>query len=97
MKDIIEVMIADDHILMREGIKQLLEFDGNIRVIAEAGNGSECLEKLKVFHPDVLLLDINMPEINGMEVLKKVKADKVDSKILMLTVHNEVEIGRAHV
>ncbi len=91
MKDIIEVMIADDHILMREGIKQLLEFDGNIRVIAEAGNGSECLEKLKVFHPDVLLLDINMPEINGMEVLKKVKADKVDSKILMLTVHNEVE------
>lgn len=91
MKDIIEVMIADDHILMREGIKQLLEFDGNIRVIAEAGNGSECLEKLKVFHPDVLLLDINMPEINGMEVLKKVKADKVDSKILMLTVHSEVE------
>lgn len=95
MKDIIEVMIADDHILMREGIKQLLEFDGNIMVIAEAGNGSECLEKLKVFHPDVLLLDINMPEINGMEVLKKVKADKVDSKILMLTVHNVEYLIRA--
>ena len=91
MKSCIKVMIADDHILMREGIKNLLEFDGKIKVIAEAGNGSECLEKLKVYRPDILLLDINMPEINGMEVLKILKTNKTDVKILMLTVHNEVE------
>lgn len=57
----IKVMIADDHILMREGIKQLLEFDGSIEVIGQAGDGNECLELLKTVHPDVLLLDINMP------------------------------------
>ncbi|MCM1241266.1 MAG: response regulator transcription factor [Roseburia sp.] len=91
MKKYIDVMIADDHIMMREGIKQLLEFDGNIKVTTEAGNGTECLEKLKVYHPDILLLDINMPEINGMEVLKKIKESKSDVRVLMLTVHNEVE------
>lgn len=69
----IKVMIADDHILMREGIKQLLEFDGKIEVIAEAGNGIECLEILEKVHPDVLLLDINMPIKNGIEVLKNIR------------------------
>lgn len=91
MDDTIKVMIADDHNLMREGIKQLLELDGNIKVIAEAGDGVECLEKLKEYNPDILLLDINMPEKNGIEVLKTLKEDKLDVKVLMLTLHNEVE------
>ena len=57
----IKVMLADDHVLMREGIRQLLEFDGTISVIAEANNGVECMEQLLSVHPDILLLDINMP------------------------------------
>lgn len=88
---IIKVMIADDHNLMREGIKQLLEFDGSIKVIAEASNGIECLNKMKQFEPDVLLLDINMPEKNGLEVLEQLKSEKTKTKILILTVHNEIE------
>ncbi len=88
---IIKVMIADDHNLMREGIKQLLEFDGSIKVIAEASNGIECLDKVKQFEPDVLLLDINMPEKNGLEVLEELKSEKTKTKILILTVHNEIE------
>ncbi len=91
MAENIKVMIADDHILIREGIKQLLEFDGTIHVISEAGNGIECLEKLEVCNPDILLLDINMPVKNGIEVLKKIKEEKMNVKVLMLTVHNEVE------
>lgn len=87
----IKVMIADDHILMREGIKQLLEFDGTIEVIAEAGDGVECLEKLKVVSPDVLLLDINMPNKNGIDVLQNVRDKAMDLKVLILTVHSEVE------
>lgn len=86
-----KVMIADDHSLIREGIKQLLEFDGSIEVIAEAANGIECLEKLKVSSPDVLLLDINMPEKNGIEVLQELKESKSVVKVLILTVHNELE------
>lgn len=58
----IRVMIADDHSLIREGLKQLLEFDGSIEIVGEASNGVECLEKLNESSPEVLLLDINMPE-----------------------------------
>lgn len=87
----IKVMIADDHVLMREGIRQLLEFDGGIEVIAEANDGVECLEKLKTVKPDVLLLDINMPNKNGIEVLEKIRNKNLNIKVLILTVHNEVE------
>lgn len=87
----IKVMIADDHSLMREGIRQLLEFDGSIEVIAEANDGEECLDRLQLFNPQVLLLDINMPKKNGIEVLEEIKRKKTDIKILILTVHTEIE------
>lgn len=87
----IKVMIADDHSLIREGLRQLLEFDGSIEIIAEASNGIECLEKLNNFEPDVLLLDINMPEKNGIDVLKEMKEKGSSVKVLILTVHNELE------
>ena len=87
----INVMIPDDHSLIREGLKQLLEFDGTIKIVGEASNGIECLEKMNVYNPDVLLLDINMPEMNGIEVLKKMKDDNSQVKVLILTVHNEMD------
>ena len=87
----VKVMLADDHALMREGIKHLLEFDGSIEVIDEANNGKESLEKLEKIEPDILLLDINMPDMNGIEVLEELKKQNKNIKILMLTVHSEVE------
>lgn len=87
----IKVMLADDHVLMREGIKHLLEFDGSIEVIEEANDGIECLEKLKQKRPDILLLDINMSDMNGIEVLEELKRVNDPLKVLMLTVHSEVE------
>ena len=72
-------------------LKQLLELEGDFQVIAEACDGIDCMEKLKEQIPDVLLLDINMPRMNGLEVLQKIKDEKIDVKILVLTVHNEVE------
>ena len=87
----IKVMLADDHVLMREGIRQLLEFDGMIEVIEEANDGIECLEKLEKSKPDVILLDINMPKKNGIEVLKEIRMKNLPIKVLILTVHNEVE------
>ncbi len=87
----IKVMIADDHSLIREGLRQLLEFDGSIQVVGEAANGVECLDNLVKYNPEVLLLDINMPELNGIDVLKKMKEDRSPVKVLILTVHNELE------
>ncbi len=87
----IKVMLADDHILIREGIRQLLEFDGSIEVIDEASDGEECLEKLAKSRPEVLLLDINMPKKNGIDVLQEIKKKNINVKVLILTVHNEVE------
>ena len=87
----IKIMIADDHSMIREGLKNLLELDREIQVIAEAVDGEDCLNKLQVVKPDVLLLDINMPKKNGLEVLKSLKSKKSKLKVLVLTVHNEIE------
>lgn len=87
----VKIMITDDHSMIREGLKNLLELDGDIEVIDEAEDGIECLDKLKTVSPDVLLLDINMPRMNGLEVLAKLKEIKSNVKVLVLTVHNETE------
>lgn len=87
----INIVIADDHAMMREGIKKLLEYDGSIKVVAEAADGSECLSILEKIHPDILLLDINMPVKNGIEVLQEIRQKDNELKVLILTVHNEVE------
>lgn len=87
----VKIMIADDHSMVREGLKSLLELDGDIQVIEEAVDGEDCLEKLKTCKPDVLLLDINMPKKNGLEVLQCINKSNLKVKVLVLTVHNEVE------
>ena len=87
----IRIMITDDHSMIREGLKNLLELEGDIEVVAEAENGIECLDKLYDVNPDVLLLDINMPKMNGLEVLQNLKERKSKVKVLVLTVHNETE------
>lgn len=86
-----KIIIADDHSMVREGLKQLLELDGDIRVIGEAGDGEDCLKILQKKMPQILLLDIDMPNMNGLEVLKRIKKEKMDLKVIILTVHNEIE------
>lgn len=87
----INVMIVDDHKMVREGLKKILEFDGDIQVVDEADNGQECIKKLRSAKPDIILLDINMPVMNGIETLQALKKKRKKYKVLMLTVHNEVE------
>ena len=87
----IKLVIADDHSMIREGLRQLLELDENIKVVAEASDGIEALQKLKEFNVDVLLLDINMPNMNGLETLKNIKYNNIDVKVLILTIHNEID------
>ena len=103
----ISIIIVDDHKLIREGLKQLIEFNEDMTVIAEYSNGIDYLKEIDNNIADIILLDINMPDMNGLEVLDKIKQHNKDQKVIILTVHNEVEylvkarkykeIGRAHV
>ena len=87
----VKVILADDHSMIREGLKQLLELTGDIQVVGEAADGIECLNLLKKVKADILLLDINMPNMNGLQVLEKISKTQTTIKVLMLTVHNEIE------
>jgi DNA-binding NarL/FixJ family response regulator len=81
----IHVMIVDDHTLLREGVKQLFEAEPDIMVVEEAANGTEAVGKLNVLNPDVLMLDINMPEMNGREVMEYLKDRSLDVNVLVLS------------
>lgn len=92
MNEQIRIVIADDHSMIREGLRQLLELDGDILVVGEAGNGEECLELIKQVKPDVVLLDINMPVMNGLKMLEVLRgSEDKNQKVLILTIHNEIE------
>lgn len=87
----IRVMIVDDHKMVREGLTKLIEFDHEIEVVEEADGGMDCMKKYRAAKPDVILLDIDMPDMNGIETFNLLKRKKRRPKILILTVHNEIE------
>ncbi|HWR61831.1 MAG TPA: response regulator transcription factor, partial [Clostridia bacterium] len=87
----IRIMIADDHSIVREGLKQLLELEEDFSVVGQASNGVETIERVKELKPDVLLLDINMPIMNGIKALRKLKEDGIDTKVVILTIHEDRE------
>jgi DNA-binding NarL/FixJ family response regulator len=87
----IEVILADDHVLVRDGIKALLEDEQDILVINEASNGKEALNVLKTHQPHVVIIDIRMPEMNGIELVKVIKSNYPDIKTLVLSMHDSEE------
>ena len=87
----VNILLADDHRMVREGLKQLLETDSEINVVAEAGDGYECLNLTNKTKPDIVLLDINMPNMDGIQVLNIMKQQKMLWKVIVLTIHNEIE------
>lgn len=87
----IKLLLVDDHKLFRNGLKILLENTGEFEVIGESGSGSEFLEQLKTLHPDVVMLDIEMPDINGIEATKRAIAIQSDLKIISLSMYEQDE------
>jgi NarL family two-component system response regulator LiaR len=81
----IRILIVDDHAVVRKGIRALLATEHDLEVIGEAENGEEAVVLYGELKPDLLLLDLIMPKVNGIEVIKKIKADQHDAKILVLT------------
>ncbi len=86
-----DIIIADDHKLFRNGLKYMLEASGKYKVIAEASNGIELLELLKEMKPDLVILDINMPEMNGIEATRNAMLKYPDLKILIISMYSEPE------
>lgn len=85
----INVFVVDDHQIFLDGIVSLLDDEPNIRITGTAHNGKQALERLKNVSVDVVLMDINMPEMDGIEATKKLKISHPDIKVLMLTMHSE--------
>lgn len=83
----IRLLVADDHEVIRRGIRALLEAQAGWQVVAEVGNGREAVEKSKELKPDVAVLDISMPVLNGLEAAKQILKEDMNSRILVLTVH----------
>ena len=89
--DIIKIVLADDHVLVRDGIKALLEDQTGIKVIDEASNGIEALSVIQKIKPDLLIVDIRMPEMNGIEVVAEINKKKLGIKTLVLSMHDSEE------
>jgi DNA-binding NarL/FixJ family response regulator len=86
------VLIADDHPIVRDGLRDLLERRGRFTVIGEAGDGQETLDRLRELRPDVLLLDIEMPVKSGLDVLEEIHAQSIPVAVLILTMYNQESI-----
>lgn len=87
----IRVMIVDDHAVVREGQRALIETEPNMELVGEACDGLEAVELAKTTSPDVILMDLQMPRMNGIEAIKLIKEDNPESKILVLTSFAEDE------
>ena len=85
----VRILLADDHQIMREGLKALLGRHSSIEVIAEAENGIEALSIARKERPDVIVMDIAMPDINGIEVTRQLKSELPDIKIIALSMHSD--------
>lgn len=87
----IKIIIADDHTIFREGIVSILEDESDIIVLAQAVNGLELLDQLEELSPDLILMDISMKELNGIEASIQIKEKYPTIKILILSMHNEID------
>ena len=85
----IRILIADDHAIIRHGLKQIIEDSGEMRVVAEAGSGGDALRKIRGSECDVVVLDISMPDMSGIDVLKQIHAEKPHLPILILSIYPE--------
>ena len=92
----IRVMVVDDHPLLREGIAAVLEGEEKISLVAEAANGREAIEKFRAFFPDVTLMDLQLPDISGIEAIKSIRLEFPSARFIVLTTyHGDVQALRA--
>ncbi|CAG9621426.1 Transcriptional regulatory protein DegU [Sutcliffiella rhizosphaerae] len=87
--DTTKIVIIDDHQLFREGVKRILDFEANFHVIAEGDDGEEALDLMAKHDPDVFIMDINMPKVNGVEATRRLVDANPEAKIIVLSIHDD--------
>src|SRR5713101_1723886 len=96
----IRVLMADDHAIFREGLRKLLDGDDEITIVGEASNGNDCIKMLGKLKPDILLLDLRMPDKDGLAVLEEVNFDQLPTRVVVLTAAEDdrdvVRAARSH-
>jgi DNA-binding NarL/FixJ family response regulator len=90
----LRIIVADDHEVVRQGIRAVLQSQPDWEVCAEAGNGREAIEKTEAFRPDIVVLDVAMPEVNGLTAVREILQVLPNTKILMLTMHESEQVIR---
>ncbi|MGB5058917.1 MAG: response regulator transcription factor [Candidatus Promineifilaceae bacterium] len=85
----IKLLLADDHAVVRSGLRMLLEAQPDMEIVAEAENGRETIEKVLAFQPDIVLMDIEMPGMNGIEATRKIKEESPETAVLALTMYED--------
>lgn len=87
----VRIVIAEDHTILREGLRSLLSSDPNFEIVGEAEDGREAIKCVEKFRPDLILTDLSMPRMNGMEAIKEIKRQSPKTKVLVLTIHKAEE------
>lgn len=87
----ITVIVADDHTVLRDGLRYLLEAQGDIKIVGMAANGQEAVEQAALYCPDVVLMDISMPVMNGIEATKQISKVCKHTKVAILSMHHTME------
>ncbi|WP_048601425.1 response regulator [Rubeoparvulum massiliense] len=84
-----KIVLVDDHLLFREGLKRILQMEDNMEIIGEAGTGREAVKLVEELNPDVVLMDINMPDLNGVDATEQILEVCPDMKIIILSIHDD--------
>jgi len=86
---LIRILLADDHTIVRDGLRALLERQPDMEVVAEAGDGRECVQLAAQHSPDVVMMDVAMPEMNGIEAARRIISDNPKTRVVMLSMHRD--------
>src|SRR3981189_2571772 len=93
---LIRILTVDDHPLLREGIAALVNAESDMKLVAEAANGQEAIEKFRLHRPDVTLMDLQMPALNGIEAIISIRAEFPNARVIVLTTYiGDVQVLRA--
>jgi DNA-binding NarL/FixJ family response regulator len=90
--DEVRIVIADDHPIVRHGLREMIEVDSSLKVVAEAGDGASALAQIEQLRPDVAVLDIDMPGMDGLTLAREIRTRRIEVQVVLLTIHREEEL-----